>query len=74
MLDTKPTPDRSYNSETLPWKEESFRPEFNFSTSMNDLYGDIYDAIRTGSPVAISAASVRRQVEILERCREISPV
>ena len=41
---------------------------------MNELYGDIYDAIRSGSPVAISAASVRRQVEILERCREISPV
>ena len=74
VLDTKPTPDRSYNSETLPWKEESFTPEFGFFTSMNKLYGDIYDSIRTGGPVAISAASVRRQVEILERCREISPV
>ena len=73
-LDTNPTPDRSYNSETLPWKEESFTPEFSFFTSMNDLYGDIYDAIRKGSPPAISAASVRRQVEILERCRAISPV
>ncbi len=74
LLDTKPTPDRSYNNETLPWKEESFTPEFSFFTSMNDLYGDIHDAIRSGSPVAISAASVRRQVEILERCRQISPV
>lgn len=74
VLDTEPTPDRSYNSETLPWKEETFTPEFNFFTGMFSLYEDIYTTIRTGEQTAISAASVRRQVEILERCREISPV
>ncbi len=74
VLDTKPTPDRSYNSETLPWREDSFKPEFSFFASMNNLYGDIHAAIRQGSQPAITAASVRRQVEILERCRQISPV
>ena len=74
VLDTTPTPDRGYNSETLPWKEESFTPDFSFLGSMNAFYTDIFNAIRTDSPLAISAASVRRQVEILERCREMSPV
>ena len=74
VLDTEPTADRSYNSEILPWQEESFAPEFSFLKGMNALYSDIFDAIRTGRPPTISAGSVRRQVEILERCREISPV
>ncbi len=73
-LDTAPTPDRGYNSETLPWKKESFTPDFSFLNSMNAFYTNIFNSIRTGSPLAITAASVRRQVEILERCREMSPV
>lgn len=74
VLDTAPTPDRSYNRERLPWKEESFKPDFSFLESMNALYTNLFNAIRTGSPLAITPASVRRQVEILERCREMSPV
>lgn len=74
VLDTKPTPDRGYNSETLPWKEETCTIGFNFGESMEPLYSDLYAAIRTGAPLAITPASVRRQVEILERCRELSPV
>jgi predicted dehydrogenase len=74
VLDTKPTPDRSYNSEQLPWQEASYTPDFNFSKSMSPLYRDLYAAIRDGAPLAITPASVRRQAEILERCREMSPV
>ncbi|MEZ4860355.1 MAG: Gfo/Idh/MocA family oxidoreductase [Caldilineaceae bacterium] len=74
VLDTKPTPDRGYNSETLPWREESVTVDFNFGESMAPLYHDIYAAVREGAPLTITPASVRRQVEILERCRELSPV
>lgn len=74
VLDTQPTPDRGYNREELPWQEESFTPDFNFGRSMEPLYTDLYNAIRTGSAPAITPQSVRRQVEILERCREMSPV
>ncbi len=74
ILDTKPTPDRGYNSETLPWKEESYTVDFNFGKSMEPLYKDIFNAIRNGAPLAITPASVRRQIEILERCRQLSPV
>jgi len=74
VLDTKPTPDRSYNSEQLTWKEESYKSEANFRGSMLPLYKDVFAAIRNGGPVPISPTSVRRQVEILERCREMSGV
>ncbi len=74
VLDTKPTPDRGYNSEQLPWKEETFTTDFNFSQSMSPLYRDLYASIREGAQLAITPSSVKRQVEILERCREMSPV
>ena len=71
VLDTKPTPDRSYNSEKLPWQEESFKPNFNFG--MSALYQDLYASIREGAPLVITAESVRRNVEIMERCRQMCP-
>lgn len=74
VLDEQPTPDRSYNSENLPMHEETFEPDFNFGRSMDPLYEDIYASIRSGAPLAITPESVRRQVAILERCRELSPM
>lgn len=74
VLDTKPTPDRGYNREELPWREESYKVESSFGESMGPLYTDLYTSIREGKDLAITPASVLRQVEILERCREMSPV
>lgn len=74
VLDEKPTPDRGYNREELPWEEQTFSPNFNFSRSMAPLYTDLYNAIRNGAELAITPESVRRQVAILEKCRELSPV
>jgi len=74
VLDTKPTPDRSYNREQLPWQEESVTPDADFRGSMLPLYEDVFNAIRNGGPVPITPASVRRQIEILDRCREMSGV
>jgi scyllo-inositol 2-dehydrogenase (NADP+) len=74
VLDEKPTPDRSYNSEELPWEEQSFSPNLDFARGMLPLYTDLFDAIRNGADLAIPPDSVRRQVAILERCRELSPV
>ena len=56
------------------WQEASFTPDFNFGKGMLVLYKDLYTTIRDGAPLAITPESVRRQVEILERCREMSPV
>jgi hypothetical protein len=38
------------------------------------LYKDLYATIRDGAPLVITPESVRRQVAILEKCRELSPV
>lgn len=74
VLDENPTPDRSYNNEELLWVEQSYAPNTDFSRCMRPLYTDLYAAIRNGAPLAITPQSVRRQVAILERCRELSPI
>jgi hypothetical protein len=74
VLDTRPTPDRSYNSEELPWHEESCPVAEDFGAWERQLYRDLYATLRQGAPLAITPQSVRRQVAILEKCRELSPV
>jgi predicted dehydrogenase len=74
VLDTRPTPNRSYNRETLPWIEESYQPYREFSTSVVLLYRGLYATIREGAPLAITPESVRRQIVVLEKCREQSGV
>jgi hypothetical protein len=41
---------------------------------VQQLYRDLHATIREGAPLAITPESVRRQVAILEKCRELSPV
>ena len=74
VLDTQPTPDRSYNSETLPWQEKSCELADDFDAGVRQLYRDLHATIRRGRPLAITPESVRRQMAILERCRALSPV
>lgn len=74
VLDTQPTPDRSYNNEALPWREESCELVNDFSGGVRQLYRDLYATIRHGEPLVITPESVRRQAAILEKCRELSPV
>jgi hypothetical protein len=73
-LDTKPTPDRSYNSEVLPMHEEVFEPELDFIGSSKQLYKDLYAALRQEASLAITPQSVRNQIAVLEKCRALSPV
>ena len=74
VLDTAPTPDRSYNREVLPWKEETIELVHDGAGDVRRLYRDLYAAIRQGAPLAVTPESVRRQVAVLERCRAQSPV
>jgi len=74
VLDTKPTPDRSYNREQLPWHEDSLELARNFGDEARQLYRDLHAALLGTGPLVITPESVRRQMVILERCRELSPV
>ncbi len=69
VLDEKPTPDRSYNSEELPWQEAAFKPHHNFHNEVRLMYRDLYQTIRVGVPLAITPESVRRQIAVFEKCR-----
>jgi scyllo-inositol 2-dehydrogenase (NADP+) len=67
------TPDRSYNREELPWIEEACNfPSENYTASNKRLYLDLYRTLRKGAPLAITPESIRRQIYILEKCRQIS--
>ena len=68
-VDRKPTPDRSYNREQLEWKEETWQAPKEGISDNRAFYEDLYRTIREGAPPAITAASARRYVEILGRCR-----
>jgi predicted dehydrogenase len=66
-----PTPDRSYNAETLQWVErEAAFPDETYGTSHVRLYEDIYQAVLKNEPADLDARSVRQQVAILDACRE----
>jgi scyllo-inositol 2-dehydrogenase (NADP+) len=71
-LDTQPTSDRSYNKEGLPWHEESRELVNDFGATMHQLYRDLYATIRQGKPPVITPESVRRQVAILQKCRQLN--
>jgi len=71
-LDTSPTDDRSYNRETLTFTEESVTLADAFSDDWVRLYGDLYGTLRENKPLAITPESVRRQIYILDKCREVA--
>ena len=68
LLDLKPTPDRSYNSEKLRWQEESASFDVENNADMVRLYKDLYKTLREGQELAIKPETVRRQIRIFERC------
>ena len=74
VLDTAPTEGRSYNREQLPMSKETATLSQDFGGNVKDLYRSLFASIREGAPLAVTAESVRRQVAVLEKCRELSPV
>ncbi len=71
QVDTNPTPDRSYNKEVIPWKEETWEMEYEYTTSALAYYDALYKTLRQGAPLAVTPESVRRVMWIIERCRKI---
>lgn len=63
-------PGRTYNSEKLDWITETWSPPATASIpeTHKALYRDVFDVLRKGKPQPITAESVRRQIEVIERC------
>lgn len=74
QLDTQPTPDRSYNREVLPWHEETCEIHRDGQDEVRQLYRDLYGTLRQNAPLMITPESVRRQMAVLEQCRQLSPI
>lgn len=82
-LDPNPTPDRSYNGETLEWQQGSWAPQGAVDSGggtapawqpVHDLYTDLHATLTTGAPQKITPQSVRRRVDILERAAKFAPI
>lgn len=81
--DLRPTPDRSYNSEKLEWREASWAPSGQADSGAGaapaqqpvvELYSDLWRAVREGAPQVITPQSVRRRVAVLQKCYELSGI
>jgi predicted dehydrogenase len=69
-----PAPERSYGSEVLPLKEFSWSINDDKSAKRTGFYLDLYEILCNGKEMTIKPEQVRRQMVILEKCREIAPV
>ena len=74
MVDTRPTPDRSYNREDLDWQEETWNVSEDSRPGQLGYYLDLHGTICHGAPLAVTPESVRRVMWVLEECHELSPV
>jgi predicted dehydrogenase len=81
--DTRPTPNRSYNSETLEWQEDSWQAGGQADTGAGaapaakpivKLYTGLWHAIHEGKPQEITPQSIRRRVAVLEQCYKQSGI
>ena len=73
QLSREPTPDRSYNREELPWVEETCDlSKEGHRTNNRRLYHRLYATLREGAPLAITPGSIRRQIAVLEACRQLN--
>ncbi len=73
-LDLRPTPDRSYNQDSLPWHEDSWELTEDTAEAYRRFYHDLYATIRDGAPLAVTPESVRRTMWLQEECHRLAPL
>jgi scyllo-inositol 2-dehydrogenase (NADP+) len=74
QLDLQPTPNRSYNADTLTWQEDSWDIANDTSPGHAAFYHDLYATIRQGAPLQITPESVRRVIWLQEECHRLCPL
>jgi scyllo-inositol 2-dehydrogenase (NADP+) len=70
-----PTADRSYNSESLVWHEESWEAPESSDEALA-FYTDLFETLRHQAPPVITLESVRRRIAVMEECNrqnQVSP-
>jgi len=69
-VEEKPTPNRSYNWEKIPWKEESWTIGEDYLLSGINFYNKLYETLRYGAPPPVAPEEARRVMKIIEKCFE----
>jgi hypothetical protein len=73
-VDEKPTPDRSYNRMPLEFTEESWTAPSGGTSTPAQFYEKLYETLVDGAPLVIKAESVLRQMRLIAKAKELSPV
>ena len=73
-LDTRPTPDRSYNRDALTWHQDEWEYTGDMADAYRQYYVDLYATLRAGAPLMITADSVRRVIWLQQECHRGSPL
>ena len=72
-VDRSPTAaGRSWNREELPWQSASWKKDGTDGSGYERYYQDIFEVIRNGKPVVVTAESVRRVIALLDKCRKLN--
>lgn len=72
QVETQPTPDRSYNREEIPWREEEYHVDGKPGSSGIAFYRELYETIRYGAPPPVPLELARKVMWIIDRCFELS--
>jgi len=70
-VDREPTANRGYNSEKLEWHSDTWSGANRDSDLMQGFYRELFQTLRNGAPLRVSPQSVRRQIAIIERAKEL---
>ncbi len=71
-VERTPTPGRSYNREPLEWHTEEWKNEGDNDKDLTaKFYQSFARAARDGAPLDITPQSVRQQIAVIERAKEL---
>jgi predicted dehydrogenase len=73
VLSREPTMDRSYNREKIPWKEFSWQASSHENEGKyirHRFYESLYATLRQSAPLVVTPEQVRRQMQVLDACRQ----
>ena len=71
-VERTPTPGRSYNREPLDWQTGEWNREGQPDSELTDaFYRNFARSVREGAPLDITPQSVRQQIAVIERAKEL---
>ncbi len=73
-LSEAPTPDRSYNRDSLQLQEDSWELSESAGDGHLNFYHDLYQSLRHSAPLAITPQDVRRVIWLQEEAHRLSPL